>query len=113
MALAGENMYSLLEDAYELTLVGLFVPLCLGLLTRRGGSLAAAAAMAVGSLLWLLHYLAQWDCFFESLLPDWLLFPATIPITLAGLTAYLLASLRSTDPRLLSAVPGPAPEIAG
>jgi len=113
-ALAGESMYSLLEDAYELTLVGLLVPLCLGLLTRRGNAAAALASMLVGSGLWLLHYIAQWECFLERLVPESLRFPSTIPVTVAALLAYLVASLwPAQSRRLLPSAPELVGDVAG
>ncbi len=103
VAFAGETMYNLLEDAYELTLVGLFVPLGLGLWSRRGGPMAATAAMLVGSAFWTLHYAMDWEIFLQPLaetyLPDWLQWPSTIPVTLAGLAAYCLTSRWESPPR--------------
>ncbi len=94
MALAGETAYSLLEDAYELTLVGLFVPLVFGLFSGWGGSSAAIAAMVVGGGLWALHYVGEhlwnWEYFLQPLLPSWLHVPSTIPITLAALACYAI-----------------------
>ncbi|MCS7303990.1 MAG: sodium:solute symporter family protein [Thermoguttaceae bacterium] len=101
-ALAGETMYQLLEDAYEITFVGLFIPLCLGLWSRRGGPIAATVAMLLGSVLWLVHYAMDWQVFFQpwaqGYLPDWLQLPSTIPVILASLTAYYLFS--SLEPRV-------------
>ena len=115
VALAGETMYHLLEDAYELTLVGLFVPLCLGLWTWRGGPLAATTAILTGSSLWLLHYAAGWEIFFqpwaEAYLPDWFHWPSTIPVTLAGLAVYFLVSLWEPASRLPAEPTPPSPVL--
>jgi SSS family solute:Na+ symporter len=115
LALTGETMYHLLEDAYELTLVGLFVPLCLGLWTQRGGPLAATAAILTGSSLWILHYAADWEIFFQpwaqAYLPDWLCWPSTIPVTLAGLVAYLVVSLWEPAGSLPAEATPPSPGL--
>ncbi len=55
MAYLGEDAYGLLETAYEIGLVGLFVPLTFGLHLDRGGERAALASMAVGVAFWLPH----------------------------------------------------------
>ena len=75
-AFRGLSAYSLLEDAYELTLVGLFVPLTAGLFWKRGGSAAALSAMAGGVVLWVVHLAFGWDWFLEpALSPAGVLIP--------------------------------------
>jgi SSS family solute:Na+ symporter len=103
MAYMGETAYSLLEDAYELPLVGLFVPLTLGLYGRPSRESAALAAMIVGGSLWFLHYFAGWEQFLGPLAAglDWQL-PVSIGGTVASLFAYLVAR------RLAPAPPDPA-----
>ncbi len=82
-AFRGFSAYSLLEDAYELTLVGLFVPLTAGLFSERGGRVAALTAMGGGAVLWALHLTLGWEWFLEPAL-----FSAGVPIPKAiGLTA--------------------------
>ncbi len=66
-AYAGESAYALLESAYEVTLVSLFVPLTLGLLLRRPHQGAAIAAMASGMGAWLVHQVAGWESFLAPL----------------------------------------------
>jgi Na+/proline symporter len=85
VAFMGESAYSLLEDAYELPLVSLFVPLTLGLFRRRGGERAALASMLVGAVLWLVHYVLGWEAFLAPLLGEY------VPVSLAGAAASLLA----------------------
>jgi len=63
VAFLGESAYSLLEDAYELPLVSLLVPLTLGLFRRRGRERAALASMIAGAALWLVHYALGWEAF--------------------------------------------------
>lgn len=89
-AFRGLSAYSLLEDAYELTLVGLFVPLTAGLFGKRGGSAAALVAMASGVGLWVVHLTLGWEWFFEpALAPGGLLIPNPIGLTAASGAGYL------------------------
>jgi SSS family solute:Na+ symporter len=92
MAFAGETAYQLLEDAYALTLVGLFVPLTIGLYSRWGGSAAALTAMIIGGGLWGFHYAVGWEFFLQPLLPEFLQMPYEIPSTLCGLVGYVFAA---------------------
>jgi len=85
VAFMGESAYSLLEDAYELPLVSLFVPLTLGLFRRRGRERAALASMIAGAALWLVHYALGWEAF----LAPWL--GEHVPVSLAGVATSLLA----------------------
>lgn len=99
MAFAGETAYQLLEDAYALTLVGLFVPLTLGLFSRWGDSASALAAMLIGGGLWFVHYLAGWEYFFEPLMPENLYLPFEVPVTLCGAVGYVLfAGWKASSP---------------
>ena len=86
VAYLGEDAYTLLEDAYELPLVGLFVPLTLGLHGTTRGERSAIASMLVGGGLWLAHYVAGWESFLEPWLGTW-----SIPVALGGTTCSLLA----------------------
>ncbi|MCS7239548.1 MAG: sodium:solute symporter family protein [Thermoguttaceae bacterium] len=90
MAFAGETAYQLLEDAYALTLVGLFVPLTVGLFTNWGSSASGLAAMIVGGGLWGIHYALGWEFFLEPFLPQSLHVPFEVPITLCGALCYAL-----------------------
>jgi Na+/proline symporter len=64
-AYAGEDAYSLLELAYEIGLVGLLVPLAVGLYSARGGEPAALASMIVGTLAWAVHLGLGWETFLD------------------------------------------------
>ncbi len=101
VAYLGESAYSLLEAAYEMILVSLFVPLILGIYMRPVGGLPANACMLTGVGLWFLHKAAGWEYFLQPWLasPDRIT-PATPPqaiaaapaglaITGVGLVAYL------------------------
>ncbi len=81
--LAGASAWSLLADAYQLTLVGLFVPLTLGLFSRRGGARAALISMGTGAGLQLLHTALGWETFLAPLLP----FPVPNAFALTALSA--------------------------
>lgn len=91
MAFAGEDAYSLIEDADELPMVAMFVPLALGLYRPPGREAPALAAMGLGAGLWLLHYAFGWDSFFAPWLP-WTV-PGSLAITGCSLVAYLGAGV--------------------
>ena len=94
-AFQGLRAYSLLESAYELTLVGLFVPLTAGLFWRRGGSAAALAAMAGGVAPWVVHLTLGWEHFLEPVLSRaGVLIPNAIGLTATSALGYLLGSVR-------------------
>lgn len=89
-AFLGEDTYSLLEDAYELPLVGLFVPLTLGLYRHPKSEHSALASMGVGFGLWVLHYAAGWESFLPPLLGAWEPWlPSSLTVTGMSLLAYL------------------------
>ncbi|MEZ5331952.1 MAG: sodium:solute symporter family protein [Thermoanaerobaculia bacterium] len=91
LAYAGESAYSLLESSYELTLVGLFVPLALGLHRPPGREAPAVAAMVGGVGVWLLHSLLGWDAFLAPWLePRGWSVPVSLAATAVSLVAWLL-----------------------
>lgn len=93
VAYLGESAYALLEDAYELPLVSLFVPLALGLKSKYAGERSAITAMLVGAGLWMIHYAADWEYFLEPWTSRWqLTLPVSLTVTLISLVAYGLAS---------------------
>lgn len=93
-AYAGESAYSLLEDAYALTLVGLFVPMMLGLYSRPRGDRAAIASMLVGSGVWATHFVLDWEHFLPPLVEPmgWQL-PVSLTAALCSLLAYAACEL--------------------
>jgi Na+/proline symporter len=91
LAFVGESAYSLLESSYELTLVGLFVPLALGLWRTPKREWAGLAAMIAGGAVWVVHALAGWDAFLQPWLGDGV--PAALGGTAASLLAYLVGNL--------------------
>ena len=87
------SAYALLEEAYELTLVGVFVPLTAGLFTRWGGPRAALLAMAAGVLPWAVHVGLGWEWFFEpALRPGGVLIPPAIGLTLLSGLGYVVGA---------------------
>jgi solute:Na+ symporter, SSS family len=95
MAYAGENAYQLLEDAYAVTLTGLFVPMMFGLFTQPRSSLPGLASMTVGMGLWLFHfvmgYVADWEYFLEGIdaIGAWQ-FPTSLAATILAAVVYLV-----------------------
>ena len=111
-AFRGLNAYSLLEDAYELTLVGLFVPLTAGLFSKRGGRFAALTSMAGGTVLWIIHLAFGWDWFLEpALVSAGVPIPKAIGLTAASGAGYLLGAAFDTASR--RAAPAPGSRLSG
>jgi solute:Na+ symporter, SSS family len=103
LANSGEDAYALLEEAYALTLVGLFVPLMLGLYTRPRGQTAALAGMIAGTVVWsfgfALDTIEAWMDWSD--LPGIGIVPAPLVATVASLVAYAVGhvcSPRRTTP---------------
>lgn len=95
LAYGGLSAYALLEDAYELTLVGLFIPLTLGLYSKRGGPAAALGAIAAGAGLWALHLAFGWNHFFDPLLaPSGIVIPGALGLTAGSAAGYFLGARR-------------------
>ncbi len=93
LAYVGESAYTLLEGAYELPLVGLFVPLALGLLLKPRGQGPAVLAIVVGTALWLGHaVVSQLDSNFAGFLGSEVV-PIPLACMLCGLIAYLITHI--------------------
>jgi Na+/proline symporter len=100
VALLGESAYSLLETAYAISLVGLFVPLTMGLMSRRGHARAAFASMITGTTVWALHLMLGWESFGGPLFGD-IYLPQELAATLLSWIAYEIAA--RTEPRVAAA----------
>jgi solute:Na+ symporter, SSS family len=87
----GQTAYELLETAYAIGMVGLFVPLALGLYSQRGGEGAALAAMIGGTAVWLVHLMLGWDYFAEPWLGT-LQLPQELVATLIAWIVYELSA---------------------
>lgn len=94
-AFAGESAYALLEDAYELPLVGLFVPLVMGLYRPVTSPLPALYSMIAGAGLWAVHYALDWTHFAEPLTVSW---PIQLPssISLAALSFFVYIGVQAS-----------------
>jgi solute:Na+ symporter, SSS family len=89
LAYSGESAYELLEASYLLTLVGLFVPLILGLYSVPCSGLAAIASMLVGTAVWVIHLFLGWESFLEPL-ASLNRFPISLAATGCSLLAYFV-----------------------
>ncbi len=87
VAYSGDSAYAMLEEAYAMTLVGLFVPMMAGLFWPSARPVSAVAAMLFGIGLWAFHWSMGWDVLLPHVpqLARW-----QIPIALAGLGASAL-----------------------
>jgi len=106
MSYIGAGAYELLETAYAIGMVALFVPLARGL-SRRGDEAAALAAMAIGTAIWGGHLAAGWDGFGGP----WLgldAVPQELAATLCAWAAYEGVGRRRLVTRLAKA-PAPLP----
>ncbi len=87
---SGERAYGLLESAYSIPLVGLFVPLAFGLYSKTKSEIPAVCSMLVGILTWMSQYLLGWQYFLEPISPfDKLDLPLTLTSTFCSLITYL------------------------
>lgn len=93
LAYVGESAYELLEEAYLLTMVGLFVPLMMGLYRGQPSGPAAVSSMLVGTGVWAVHFLAGWETFLEPV-PGFRSWQLPLSLTATGLAAiaYWLVS---------------------
>lgn len=88
-AYVGDSAYGLLEDAYSIGLVSLFVPLVMGMTHEPISGRPAMVSMLGGGLLWLLHYGLGWERFLEPLTWSWSIAPpVALTATFFGFVAY-------------------------
>ena len=83
IAMQGTSIYEMVSGAYQVTLVGAFVPLAFGLYWPRATTQGALFAIVLGLLTWLLFLLT----------PAGQQFPAQLAGVLASLTGMLIGSL--------------------
>jgi Na+/proline symporter len=98
VAYQGESAFALLEQAYALTLVGLFVPLMMGLFRRTHCRPAATLSMLAGTLSWLVHLGLDWEYFGEPMWGAWQL-PVALASTVVCLATYLAVEVACRIPR--------------
>jgi len=83
IAMQGSSIYEMVSGAYQVTLVGAFVPLLLGLYWSKATTQGAIFAIVLGLLAWLLFLVT----------PAGEEFPAQLAGVLASLTGMLVGSL--------------------
>ena len=83
IAMQGTSIYEMVSGAYQVTLVGAFVPLAFGLYWKKATTQGALFAIVLGLLSWLLFMLT----------PAGEAFPAQLAGVLASLTGMLIGSL--------------------
>ncbi|WAC75192.1 sodium:solute symporter family protein [Roseateles sp. SL47] len=83
VALEGTSIYEMVSAAYQVTLVGAFVPLVFGLYWKRATTQGALFAIALGVVAWLLFLVT----------PAGEVFPAQLAGFLAAVVGMLLGSL--------------------
>jgi len=90
VAYVGESAFGLLESAYEVGLMGLFVPLAMGLARTPRRESPAIATMGLGFAAWLLHLVLGWHSFVPPLLDQWQIqLPVSLPIVVLEVGLYL------------------------
>ena len=83
IALQGTSIYDMVSSAYQVTLVGAFVPLVFGLYWQRATTQGAVFSIVLGVLIWVLFLVT----------PAGAEFPAQLAGLLAALAGMLLGSL--------------------
>lgn len=83
-AFVGENAYRLLEEAYEMQLVGLFAPLVVGIYASKWRGESMYFAMVCTVIFWCGHWILGWGYVVEPILfGQWGL---PIPVSIAATT---------------------------
>jgi len=83
IAMQGTSIYEMVSGAYQVTLVGAFVPLAFGLYWKKATTQGALFAITLGLTAWLLFMLT----------PAGEVFPAQLAGVLASLAGMLAGSL--------------------
>lgn len=100
IALQGTSIYEMVSSAYQVTLVGAFVPLVFGLYWKRATTQGAIFAIVLGVLTWILFMIT----------PAAEQFPAQLAGLLAGVVGMLVGSL---GPQAIRDVQGSHHRLAG
>lgn len=87
----GQRAFVLLKASYELMLVGLFVPMMLGIYSRPRSQRPAVAALLVGTVTWAVHLAKGWEYILQPFKPfdSWQL-PVSLTATVLALLAYFI-----------------------
>ncbi len=96
LALSGRSAMELVEDAYAMSLVGMFVPFVIGIYAKQVSSRAAIASMLVGIASWLVHVVQGWEGFAEP----WSPIPIPHELIDTTLSALAFAWFSMTSPRI-------------
>ncbi len=100
IALQGTSIYEMVSSAYQITLVGAFVPLLFGLYWKRATTQGAIFAIVLGVVTWILFLVT----------PAGEQFPAQLAGLLAGIVGMLIGSL---GPQAIRDVHGSHHRLAG
>ncbi|PIM53122.1 sodium:solute symporter [Roseateles chitinivorans] len=100
IALQGTSIYEMVSSAYQITLVGAFVPLLFGLYWKRATTQGAIFAIVLGVVTWILFLVT----------PAGEQFPAQLAGLLAGIVGMLVGSL---GPQAIRDVHGSHHRLAG
>ncbi|HSG69577.1 MAG TPA: hypothetical protein VLA12_04135, partial [Planctomycetaceae bacterium] len=91
VAYMGKKVFELLEGSYSLMLVGLFVPMMLGIYSRPRSQRPAIAALLTGAITWGIHYGIGWEYILEPFKPfDVWQLPVSLTATVLALIAYFI-----------------------
>jgi len=95
IAVDGKPIYDMVSSAYQVTLVGAFVPLAFGLYWRGATTQGALASIVLGVGVWLtLTVFPDWGRDLSTWLPDWVIaFPSQLAGLLASITGMIAGSL--------------------
>jgi SSS family transporter len=85
IAMKGTSIYDLVSSAYQVTLVGAFVPLVTGLYWKRATTQGAVLSLAAG--------IATWIVFFPQISPLGEVFPGQLAGLLAAFAGMIVGSL--------------------
>jgi SSS family solute:Na+ symporter len=85
IAMKGTSIYELVSSAYQVTLVGAFVPLVMGLYWKRATTQGAIVSIAAGIATWLLYF-PQLSTFGEH-------FPGQLAGLIAAFVGIVVGSL--------------------
>ena len=93
LAYVGNDAYTLLEEAYLLTMVGLLVPMMIGLYSVPQDGRAALTSMIVGTAVWGMHFACGWEFFLEPVPKiQSLKLPLSLCATGVSLLAYFVVA---------------------
>ncbi|MCC6507835.1 MAG: sodium:solute symporter family protein [Pirellulaceae bacterium] len=91
LALSGRGAFELVQSAYAMSLVGMFVPFVVGIYIYPLPGAAANASVVVGILCWLVHVICGWSSFAEPWLAQRLAIPHELVDTGFSAIAFLMA----------------------